>query len=37
LRVLVDAGQLAVDDPLVRQGLDPAALACFEKLSNEEH
>ena len=37
LRVLVDAGQYAPDDPFVQQGLDPAALAIFEKLSNEEH
>jgi HD-like signal output (HDOD) protein len=36
LRVLVDAGRLAADDPIVLQGLDPAAAACFEKLSNEE-
>jgi HD-like signal output (HDOD) protein len=37
LRVLVDAGQYAPDDPFVLQHLDPAALAVFEKLSNEEH
>ena len=37
LRLLVDAGVYAADDPFVLQGLDPAALACFEKLSNEEH
>jgi HD-like signal output (HDOD) protein len=36
LRMLVDAGQFAAGDPFVLQGLDPAALACFEKLSNEE-
>jgi HD-like signal output (HDOD) protein len=36
LRVLADAGQLGPDDPLL-QALDPAALAIFEKLSNEEH
>ncbi|MES2757721.1 MAG: HDOD domain-containing protein [Pseudomonadota bacterium] len=37
LRVLVDAGRYAPDDPFVLQALDPAALAVFEKLSNEEH
>jgi HD-like signal output (HDOD) protein len=37
LRMLVDAGQLAADDPGVLHGLDPAAAAVFEKLSNEEH
>ena len=37
LRMLVDAGQLAADDPFVLQGLTPAAATCFEKLSNEEH
>lgn len=37
LRLLVDAGQSAPDDPIVLQGLDPAAVAVFEKLSNEEH
>ena len=37
LRLLVDAGHFGADDPIVRQGLDPAALAVFEKLSNEEH
>jgi HD-like signal output (HDOD) protein len=36
LRMLVDAGQLAAHDPRVLQGLDPAAAACFEKLSREE-
>jgi HD-like signal output (HDOD) protein len=37
LRMLVDAGQYAPDDPFVLQGLDPAAVALFEQLSNEEH
>jgi hypothetical protein len=37
LRMLVDAGQYASDDPFVLQGLDPAAVALFEQLSNEEH
>jgi HD-like signal output (HDOD) protein len=36
LRMLVDAGQFAADDPFVLQGLAPAAVACLEKLSNEE-
>jgi HD-like signal output (HDOD) protein len=36
LRMLVDAGQLAADDPRVLRGLDPAAAACFEKLSHKE-
>lgn len=37
LRVLVDAGVVAPDDPFVRDGLAPAALACFEKLRSEDH
>lgn len=36
LRMLVDAGQLAADDARVRE-LGPAAAACFQKLSQEEH
>jgi HD-like signal output (HDOD) protein len=36
LRVLVDDGQLAPDDPAVL-ALEPAAMACFAKLSNEDH
>lgn len=36
LRMLVDAGQLAADDPRVEE-LGPAAAACFQKLSQEEH
>jgi hypothetical protein len=35
--MLDDAGQYAPDDPFVLQGLDPAAVALFEQLSNEEH
>lgn len=37
LRLLVDGGVYAADDPFVLQSLDPAAVACFEKLSNEEN
>jgi HD-like signal output (HDOD) protein len=37
LRLLVDAGQFAPDDPFVLQGLTPAALACFKKLDSEAH
>ena len=37
LRMLVDAGWCAADDPIVLQGLDPAAAAVFEKLSDKEH
>jgi HD-like signal output (HDOD) protein len=37
LRMLVDAGQFAADDPFVLEGLAPAELACFAKLSNGEH
>lgn len=36
LRMLVDAGQLKVDDPFITEGLHSFALACFEKLHNEE-
>ena len=36
LRLLVDAGQFDADDPFVLQGLDRAALACFEKIKSEE-
>jgi HD-like signal output (HDOD) protein len=36
LRMLVDAGQFAPDDPFVLQRLGPGAMTCFEKLSNEE-
>ena len=36
LRLLIDAGQVDGDDPSVLQGLDPAALACLEKLRNED-
>jgi HD-like signal output (HDOD) protein len=36
LRLLADAGACAPDDPAL-QGLGPAQLAVFEKLSNEEH
>ncbi len=37
LRMLVDAGQYAPDDPIVLQGLDAAAAAVFEKLSDKDH
>lgn len=37
LRILVDAGALAADDPRVLHGLDPAGAACFDKLRTEEH
>jgi HD-like signal output (HDOD) protein len=36
LRLLVDAGQLGPHDPEI-EALDPDALACFEKLRNEDH
>jgi hypothetical protein len=36
LRVLVDAGQFAHDDPFVVDGLGEAALAVFGKLQDEE-
>jgi HD-like signal output (HDOD) protein len=37
LRMLVDAGWFAADDPAVLQGLDPTAAAVFEKLSDKDH
>jgi HD-like signal output (HDOD) protein len=36
LRLLVDAAVLQAGDALVVGGLDPAALACFEKLQDDE-
>ncbi len=36
LRMLADAGQCAADGPFVVNGLDAAALACFDKLKNED-
>jgi HD-like signal output (HDOD) protein len=36
LRMLVDAGTLAPDDPRVRQGLGPFGAAPFDKLRHEE-
>ncbi|MDB5805715.1 MAG: hypothetical protein JWN73_3037 [Betaproteobacteria bacterium] len=36
LRLLVDTGRLAPDDPFVLHGLEPAAIACFDKLRYEE-
>ncbi|MEN3274221.1 MAG: hypothetical protein V7631_11 [Massilia sp.] len=36
LRLLVDATELQADDPFVIAGLDDAALACFEKLQDDE-
>lgn len=36
LRMLVDAARVGMDDPFVRAGLDRAALACFERLQDEE-
>jgi HD-like signal output (HDOD) protein len=36
LRLLVDSAVLQADDKLVVGGLDPAALACFEKLQDDE-
>jgi hypothetical protein len=35
LRMLVDAGRLEADHPAVA-ALDPAALACFDKLRSED-
>lgn len=36
LRMLIDTGQLASDDPFVVAGLDGAALACLTNLRNED-
>jgi HD-like signal output (HDOD) protein len=36
LRMLVDAVKVTPDDPFVVDGLDKAALACFEKLQDED-
>jgi hypothetical protein len=36
LRLLVDAVQVTSDDPFVVDGLGKAALACFEKLQDED-
>jgi HD-like signal output (HDOD) protein len=36
LRLLVDAAELQADDPFVTAGLDDAALACFDKLHDED-
>lgn len=36
LRMLVDAARVAEDDPFVTAGLDRAALACLERLRDEE-
>jgi HD-like signal output (HDOD) protein len=36
LRMLVDAIQFTSDDPFVVDGLDKAALACFDKLKDED-
>jgi HD-like signal output (HDOD) protein len=36
LRMLVDAIQFTPDDPFVVNGLDKAALACFDKLQDED-
>jgi HD-like signal output (HDOD) protein len=36
LRMLVDAAQFTSDNPFVVNGLDKAALACFDKLLDEE-
>ena len=36
LRLLVDGAVLQADDPVVVDGLDHAALACFEKLQDDE-
>lgn len=36
LRMLVDAGQVAADDPFVTDGLNQTALSCFERLHNED-
>jgi HD-like signal output (HDOD) protein len=35
LRLLVDAGDMAADDPRVLQGLGPAGAACFDTLLHE--
>lgn len=37
LRMLVDAGQFAADDPFVTEGMDAAAKHCFDKLTAEDH
>lgn len=36
LRMLVDAARLSPDDPFVTAGLDRAALACFERLRDDD-
>jgi HD-like signal output (HDOD) protein len=36
LRMLVDGGQFAPDDAFVLAGLDKAALACFDKIRDED-
>jgi HD-like signal output (HDOD) protein len=36
LRMLVDAIRFSADDPIVVNGLDDAALACFDKLQDED-
>ena len=36
LRMLVDAARVPAGDPFVTAGLDAAALACFERLQDEE-
>ncbi len=36
LRMLVDAGKYAPDDPFVVTGLDETALACFDKLYDDD-
>lgn len=36
LRMLVDAARVGADDPFVTAGLDRAALACLERLRDEE-
>jgi HD-like signal output (HDOD) protein len=36
LRMLVDASEFAADDPFVADGLGKAALACFDKLQDED-
>jgi HD-like signal output (HDOD) protein len=36
LRMLVDAVKVTSDDPFVVDGLDKAALACFEKLQDQD-
>lgn len=37
LRMLVDATECNSDDPFVADGLGKAALACFDKLQDEDH